>query len=106
MLSAVELDDQMSVCTKEVDNKSVDRKLSSEFPAAHAAVTEAKPQRPLRVSLVATQVPRRFGAGLHGPNPLTPTLSPPGRGSASCASAAPAPCPFALGRSPSRWQIA
>src|ERR1700724_3712463 len=81
MLSAVELDDQMSVCAKEVDSKSVYRKLSSKFPAAESAVTEAKPQRPLRVSLVATQVPRRFWAGLHRPNPLTPTLSPAGRGS-------------------------
>src|SRR6202035_435289 len=80
MLSAVELDDQMSVCAKEVDSKSVYRKLSSKFPAAESAVTEAKPQRPLRVSLVATQVPRRFRAGLHRPNP-PPALSPAGRGS-------------------------
>jgi len=39
MLSTVEFDDQMSVRTKEVDNKSVDGKLSSEFPAAQAAIT-------------------------------------------------------------------
>jgi hypothetical protein len=54
MLSAVELDDQMSVCAKEVDSKSVDGKLASKFPAAEPAVTEAKPQRPLCVSLVPT----------------------------------------------------
>src|ERR1700675_5050681 len=104
MLSAVELDDQMSVCTKEVDNKALDRKLSSEFPATQAAITQAKPQRPLRVSLVATQVPRCFGAGLHRPSPLTPTLSPPGRGSAPCPFSAE-PSPFCLsGRRPSKWQ--
>jgi hypothetical protein len=54
VLSAIELDDQMSVRAKEVDNKSVDRKLSSKFPVAQAAITEAKPQPPLRVGLVAT----------------------------------------------------
>jgi hypothetical protein len=43
MLSAVKLDDQMSVCAKEVDSKSVDRKLSSKFPAAESAITQAKP---------------------------------------------------------------
>src|SRR5580700_2928085 len=106
MLPAVELDDQMSVCAKEVDSKSVDRKLSSKFPAAEPAVTEAKPQRPLRMSLVATQVPRCFRAGLHRPNPLTPTLSPAGRGSSPRSfSAETAPCSL-FGRRPSRWQIA
>src|ERR1700733_12512746 len=106
MLSTVEFDDQMSIRTEEVDNKSIDRKLSSEFPAAQAAITEAKPQPPLRVSLVTTQVPRCFGARLHRPSPPPPTLSPPGRGSSLCPfSAEPSPCCL-FGRSPSRWQIA
>src|ERR1700733_14134786 len=106
MLPAVELDDQMSICAEEVDNKSVDRKLSSEFPAGKSAITQAKPQRPLRMSLVATQVPCCFGAGLHRPNPLTPTLSPPGRGSSPRSFSAVLGPRSLSGRSPSKWQIA
>src|ERR1700734_1483271 len=106
MLPAVELDDQMSICAEEVDNKSVDRKLSSEFPAGKSAITQAKPQRPLRMSLVATQVPCCFGAGLHRPNPPPPTLSPPGGRGSPRSFFAFAPSCWPLGRRPSRMQVA
>jgi hypothetical protein len=38
MLTAVQFDDQASVGTKEIDNESVDWKLSSEFPTAKTTV--------------------------------------------------------------------
>jgi len=39
VLSTVKLDDQLSVGTKEIDDKPVDWKLPSEFPAVEAAIT-------------------------------------------------------------------
>jgi len=53
MLTAVQFDNEMRVSTKEVDNKPVDRELPPKFPAAQAAITQAKPQCSLRISLLA-----------------------------------------------------
>jgi hypothetical protein len=43
MLTAVQFDDEMWISTKEIDDKAIDRELSSEFPTAKAAITQAKP---------------------------------------------------------------
>jgi len=43
MLPTVEFDEQMSIRAKEIDNKSVDWELPSEFPACKPAITQAKP---------------------------------------------------------------
>ncbi|MGA8497241.1 MAG: hypothetical protein WB764_17275, partial [Xanthobacteraceae bacterium] len=86
MLTAIQLDNEVRVGAKEIDNKAIDWELSSKFPAAEPGITQTKPQHSFRIRLIAAQALRGFGACLHRPNPLTPTLSPPGRGSAPCAS--------------------
>jgi len=53
MLATVEFDDEMRVGTKEIDDITIDRKLSSEFPPEKPAVAETKPQQPLRIRLIA-----------------------------------------------------
>ena len=53
MLTAIQLDDEVSIGAKEVDNKTVDWKLPSEFPARQPAITQAKPQYSFRIRLTA-----------------------------------------------------
>ena len=93
MLSAADFNDQMSISAAEIDNKTADGKLSAEFPTGQTAIARPEPQCAFCVGQIAAKSPRRFGACLHAPSPLTPTLSPTGRGSTS-------------GRNPSRWQMA
>jgi hypothetical protein len=53
MLAAIQLDNEMRVSTKEVDDISVDRELPPKFPAIQAAITQTKPQYSFRVGLIA-----------------------------------------------------
>jgi hypothetical protein len=82
VLSAVDFDDQLPVCTEEIDDVSVDGYLSLEFQSSKSAVSQTKPQQPLGIRLIATQSPRETWVSFRLLNPLTPTLSPAGRGSA------------------------
>ena len=82
VLSAVDFDDQLPVCTEEIDDVSVDGYLSLEFQSSKSAVSQTKPQQPLGIRLIATQSPRETWVSFRHLNPLTPTLSPAGRGSA------------------------
>src|SRR5437763_1647487 len=89
MLSAIDFDDDLSVRAQEVHDVSVDRYLSLEFPSAKPAISQAKPQDPLGICLITTQAPCDVDVSFHHSDPLTPTLSPPGRGSAPKAGSAP-----------------
>jgi hypothetical protein len=53
VLAAIQLDDEVSIGAKEVDDKTVDGELSSELPAGKPAVTQTKPQRSFRIRLIA-----------------------------------------------------
>jgi len=53
VLPAIEFNDQVCIGAKEIDNKSVDRKLSSKFPPCETAITQAKPKYALSVRLIA-----------------------------------------------------
>jgi hypothetical protein len=55
MLSAVNLDDEPSIGTEEVADKSIDWHLSLEFPSVKPAITQAKPQHALGISLITPQ---------------------------------------------------
>jgi hypothetical protein len=44
VLSAVDFDDQLPVCTEEIDDVSVDGYLSLEFQSSKSAVSQTKPQ--------------------------------------------------------------
>jgi hypothetical protein len=81
VLPAIDFYDEPPVGTVEIDNKSFDWDLSLEFPTRKSAIAQAKPQHPLGVCLIATQSPGRFCVAFRHPTPLTPTLSPRGRGS-------------------------
>jgi hypothetical protein len=85
VLSAVDFDDQLPVCTEEIDDVSVDGYLSLEFQSSKSAVSQTKPQQPLGIRLIATQSPRETWVSFRHLTPLTPTLSPAGRGSAPSA---------------------
>ena len=82
VLSAIDFHDQLSLCTQEIDDVSVDGYLSLEFQSSKSAVAQTKPQKPLGIRLIATQSPRETRVSFRHLNPLTPTLSPAGRGSA------------------------
>jgi hypothetical protein len=97
VLTAVKFHDQFGIRTEEVDDKAIDRRLPLELPSGQAAITESKPQQTLCIRLMVAQSSGRGGARSLHPTPLTPALSPAGRGSA--------PCPRLtswLGRRPSR----
>jgi hypothetical protein len=85
VLSAIDFDDQLSLCTQEIDDVSVDGYLSLEFQSSKSAVSQTKPQQPLGIRLIATQSPRETWVSFRHLTPLTPTLSPAGRGSAPSA---------------------
>jgi hypothetical protein len=70
MLSAIDFHDELPVGTEEVDDKSVDRYLSLEFPSPKPAITQAKPQHALGISLFATQAPGELCGSFHDPNRL------------------------------------
>jgi hypothetical protein len=53
MLTAIQLDGEMSVGTKEVDDITVDRKLPPKFPTIQATVAQTEPQYSLGVGLIA-----------------------------------------------------
>jgi hypothetical protein len=53
VLTAIELNDQMSVGAKEIDNKAIDGELPSKFPSAKTAVAQAQPQHALCIRLIA-----------------------------------------------------
>jgi len=81
MLTAVDFDDEPCLGAEEIDNVPVDRGLPLEFPTGKAAVAQAKPEHAFGVGLIATQSLGEVGVHFRHPNPLTPTLSPAGRGS-------------------------
>jgi len=54
MLPAIELNDQMSVGTKEIDDKAVDGKLPAKFPSVKPSIPQTKPQYTLGVRLIAS----------------------------------------------------
>src|SRR5260370_18047790 len=81
MLSSIELDDETSIGTTKINDVSVDGYLPFEFQIVQSAIPETEPKHTLGISLIA---PRLFGearGSIHRSNPLTPTLSPSGRGS-------------------------
>jgi len=53
MLPAIELNNQMSVSAKEIDDKAVEGELSPEFPSGEAAIAQTKPQLTFGVRLIA-----------------------------------------------------
>jgi hypothetical protein len=50
MLSAIDLDDEPSLKTDEIDDVTVQRFLPSEAPSFHSPVAQQTPQCPLRIS--------------------------------------------------------
>ena len=133
MLPAVYFNDEMSIDAEEINNISIDGHLSLNFkPVSLRSRRRSHKIRSasvwfLRNRLAVKILPLAFMQLLLLPNPLTPSLSPPGRGShllhgpallllSACCSC----CQFshwphatalfvscaALGRRPSRWQIA
>src|SRR5262245_29122013 len=110
MLAAIKLNDHLRISTNKVDDKPIDRNLSFEFPARESATAQTEPDSSLCIRLLPTQAPCccrgiRHLRTNYVPNPLTPPLSPAGRGSRSCSwrclgSTSP------LGRRPSRWHTA
>ena len=97
VLTAIELDDQFGIRAEEIDDKAVDLHLPLELPSIQATIAESKPQQSFCIGLIAAQSPGESGFRCHHPTPLTPTLSPPGRGST------PSALLYAwFGRSPSR----
>jgi hypothetical protein len=123
VLSAIELNDQARIRTEEIDDEAVDRNLPPKFPAGEPPVTQTKPKDALGGCLIPPQASCGLGACLGRPNPLTPTLSPLGRGSALAQASSFVISPHAhdatltgsffvvliaafSGRTPSRWQTA
>src|SRR5262245_46827941 len=97
VLPAIQFHDELGVRTEKIDDEAIDRHLPLELPAVESAVAQTKPQHTLRVGLIAAKPPSRCGAPSRHPTPLTPPLSPTGRGSAPCS-----PLTSWLGRGPSR----
>jgi hypothetical protein len=71
MLTPVELDDQPRIRTEKISNVSVDRNLAPEFQSIEPSVSQAKPQRPLGISLVATEPPCGASVLAHGKTPAS-----------------------------------
>src|SRR5262249_1418708 len=82
MLSAIEFNDEPLIDTAEIDNVAIDRRLSPELEPAQPLVAELKPKYALRICLCTPQASGSFDVPFHRLDPLTPTLPPPGRGSA------------------------
>jgi hypothetical protein len=81
MLSTIKLDDESGVGTTEVDDVSINWHLSLELQAPQSPPAKLKPEHALGVGLIATEPPCGSSVPIHRRSPLTPTLSPPGRGS-------------------------
>src|SRR6266511_4895762 len=105
MLATIWLHDQLGVGAKEIDDETIDWHLPLELPSCQTAIAQSQPQQTLGMRLIAAQPPRGLGAHSRHPTPLTPTLSPAGRGSTPCSrlDSSFSPC---VGRSPSKWQTA
>jgi hypothetical protein len=82
MLAAIDLNDDLPLGAQKIDDAAVDGDLSLEFQAGEPTVAQAKPENAFGVGLISAQSSGEFWVSLRHPNPLTPTLSPPGRGSA------------------------
>ena len=81
MLPTIELDNKTGIGATEIDNISVNWNLSLEFQAAQPPPAKLKPKHALGVGLLATKPFGDAYVSTHRRSPLTPTLSPPGRGS-------------------------
>src|SRR5260370_39886741 len=103
MLSAVKLDDEASIGTTKVNDVAINWRLTLEFEAIQSAIPQSKPQHALGVGLVATKSSGGAHVSIHCRSPLTPTLSPPGRGGSPSSRRGSTSW---LGRKPSRWQTA
>jgi len=101
MLSAIKLNDQMRVGAKEIDNEPIDWTLPSKFPTSETPIAQSEPKCPFGICLIAAQPPRSLRTCLHRPSPLTPTLSPKGKGSSRCLPPRVSIRPW-TGRSPSK----
>src|SRR5262249_2677468 len=97
VLTAIKLHDELGVRTKEVHDKAINLRLPLELPSSQSTIAQPKPQKTLRVRLVSAQSPRGLRIPSRHPAPLTPALSPRGRGSTSCSWLA-----TGLGRRPSK----
>src|SRR6267154_2730853 len=81
MLPAIKLDDRTRIGTTEIDDIPVNWNLSFEFQASRSPIAKVEPKHTLGVRLIATEPSRGANVSIHRPSPLTPTLSPTGRGS-------------------------
>jgi hypothetical protein len=103
VLASVKLNDQHRISTSKIDDEAIDGYLPLELPARESATAQPEPQDSLCIRLMPTQSLRYRRVVGHlrtdyaVPNPLTPPLSPAGRGSRPCSG---------RGRSPSRWHTA
>src|SRR5262245_58138967 len=106
MLTAIELNDQLRISTNKVGDEAIDRNLPFEFPACESAPAQTKPKNSLCIRLMPTQASCSCRVVGHLrtnylPNPLTPPLSPAGRGGRPCSWHCSCPTAW-LGLSPNR----
>src|ERR1044071_9469809 len=111
MLATVKLNVQHRISTDTIDDKAIDRHLPFEFPAREPASAQTEPEDSLCVRHLPTQSSRGWGVVGHlltsyaVPTPLTPPLSPAGRGSRSCSLRSLSSTSL-RGLSPNRWHTA
>ena len=84
VLTTVDLNDELGIRAAEIDNELIDGSLPSELKTKKSSITQPKPQHALRIGLMTTKAPGATDVSSHDPAPLTPTLSPSGRGSSPC----------------------
>ena len=81
MLSAIKLDDETRLGTTKIRDVTINGNLSLEFQAAQSPIAQVKPKHTLGIRLIAAKSLGGAYLPIHRRNPLTPTLSPAGRGS-------------------------
>jgi hypothetical protein len=69
MLPAIDLNDNVRIDTRKVDDIFSNRKLPPEFKPAEAAIPQAQPQFSFSVGLIAPKLARDLTGNAHSPSP-------------------------------------